>query len=685
MHKMFLLVIFLLSFSYCLAEETKNKDNLPIYYLEPVIVTATRYPLDLSRIPNHTSFLTKNEIQKRNLLNLGDALKNLAGLDFRTNGVLGQNSTISFRGSFTSQVLVLQDGRALNSLTYGNFNLSDFSVENVERLEIVRGPLSSLYGANALGGVVNIITKDKMENIFSSSLTFGDFNTQIYSFDVSPKLNDFSFLFGVQRKSTDGDRENSDFYSFSTNSKLTYHPSDRFNSHLLVVTQKDTIGIPGVIPDPNKVPPYGDKDVYSLYDKQSDFNWSADLSSDIVFREKDMLSGKIYLDRRKLNYHTLYDMWDSYYNTVKIVEDDRYITTTYGGFMQYLYNLKPEKEDKLSFGLDFHQDRLKTTQNLDYQPSGLTDLMDTIIAYNPKTENFACWGNLNIDFKDIMTYQLGARYDHHSLYSGNVSPNFGLIFHLNENGQIKFSYGQAFRAPTFNDLYWPQGGNKNLKPEKGESYEVSLYLNNKDNFFDLTFFSRQVKDLITWAPLGENNLWQPFNLDKYEAWGIEADAKISLSKYLKLNHNWTLNLGEETKQLLVYSYYDYGTGKISQRFEETKRDAAFTPKLIINLGLEVSTKFGLEASLDLNHLYKRINYYADYSDYPNINYEKKTIPASTNLDFSLNQKMTSKVYLFAKVCNLFDQKNPTRFGNSLYDKDYPNPGRRMNGGVRIEI
>ncbi|MCJ7508207.1 MAG: TonB-dependent receptor [candidate division Zixibacteria bacterium] len=683
MRKTFLLIIFLLNFSYCIAEETKNADKLPVYYLEPVIVTATRYPLDLSRIPNYASLLTKNEIHNRNPLNLGDALKNLAGLDFRTNGILGQNSTISLRGPFTSQVLVLQDGRALNSLTYGNYNLSDFSVENVERLEIVRGPLSSLYGANALAGVINIITKDKMENIFSSSLTFGDFNTQIYSFDFSPKLNDFSFLFGVERKSTDGDRKNSEFYSLSTNSKLTYEPSDRFSSHLLVVTQKDTIGIPGVVPDPNNVPAYGDKDVYSLYDKQKDLNWSADLSSDIVFREKDMLSGKIYLDRRKLDYHTLYDMWDSYYNTVKTVEDDRYITTTYGGYLQYLLYLKDE--DKLSFGFDFHQDQLKTRQNFDYEFSGFTDLEDIIVTYNPKTENLAGWGNLNMDFGKLLTFQLGARYDHHSLYSGDISPNFGLIFHLNENGQIKFSYGQAFRAPTFNDLYWPQGGNKNLKPEKGESYEVSLCLNDKDNYFDLTFFSRQVKDLITWAPLGENNLWQPFNLDKYEAWGIEADAEISLSKHFKLNHNWTLNLGEETKKLLVYSYYDYGTGETTQRFEETKRDASFTPKLIINLGLEVSTKFGLEASLDLNHLYKRANYYADYSDYPNISYKRKTIPASTNLDLSLNQKMTSKVYLFAKVYNLFDQKNPTRFGNSLYDKDYPDPGRRVNGGVRIEI
>jgi outer membrane cobalamin receptor len=679
MRKVFLLIIFLLNFSYCIAEETKNADKLPVYYLEPVIVTATRYPLDLSRIPNYASLLTKNEIRNRNPLNLGDALKNLAGLDFRTNGILGQNSTISLRGPFTSQVLVLQDGRTLNSLTYGNFNLTDFSVENVERLEIVRGPLSSLYGANALAGVINIITKDKTENTLSTNLTFGDFNTKIYSFDFSPKLNDFLFLFGVQRKSTHGDRKNSEFYSFSTNSKLTYHPTDRFNSHFLISTRGDKMGIPGVVPNPNSIPAYGDKDVYSLHDGQKDLNWSADLSSDIVFREKDMLSGKIYFDRRKLNCHTLNDMLDSYYNLVKTVEDDQYITTTYGGFMQYLYNLKPEKEDKLSFGLDFHQDQLKTRQNFDYQPSGLTDLMDTVITYNPKTENFACWGNLNINFKDIMTYQLGARYDHHSLYSGNVSPNFGLIFHLNENGQIKFSYGHAFRAPTFNDLYWPQGGNKNLKAEKGESYEISLCMNDTQNSFDLTLFSRQVKDLITWAPLGENNLWQPFNLDKYEAWGMEADAEMNLSKYVKMNYNWTLNLGKETKNLLVYDDF------VTQIFEETKRDAAFTPKIIVNLGLEASTNFGLEANLDLNHLYKRINYYADYSDYPNISYKRKIIPASTNLDLSLNQEMTSKVYLFAKVYNLFNQRNPVRFGNGLYDKDYPNPGRRMNGGVRIEI
>lgn len=680
MRKTFLLIILLLSFSCCIAQEIKSADELPVYYLEPVIVTATRYPLDLSRISNHISFLTFDQIKKRNIANLGDILKDLAGLDYRTNGVLGQNSTISLRGSLASQVLVLQDGRSLNSLTYGNFNLTDFPVENIQRVEIVRGPLSSLYGANALGGVINIITKNKLENTLSLNLSHGNFNTQEYSLDFSPKLNDFSLLFAVQRKSTDGDRENSKFQCFSTNSKLTYHPNNRAGFQFLLKTQKDRIGIPGVAPDLNSIPAYGNKEVYSLYDRQKDFNWSADLDFDFGLREKDKLSAKAYFDRRKLDYHTLYDMWDAYFNTVKTTEDDQYITSVYGGFAQYLFCFDLlESQHNLIWGIDFHQDNLHTKQNVDYQPTGPTSLVDTIVTYTPKTENLATWTNLNFNIKQMATFQTGLRFDHHSQYSDNVSPNLGMIFHLSKNHQIKFSYGQAFRAPTFNDLYWPQGGNKNLKPEKGESFEASLCLSKNQNFFDLTLFRHQVKQLITWAPLGKNNMWQPFNLDKYESWGIEADAKMKLSKYFNLNYNWTINLGEETRNLLVYDDF------IFQIFEEKKRDAAFTPKAIINLGLEVNTDFGLELALDMNYLDKRINYYADWSDYPNITYKTKIIPAGANLDLSVNQKIARKIYLTGKIYNLFDDRKPVRFGNGLFDRDFPNPGRRINGRVRIEI
>jgi outer membrane receptor protein involved in Fe transport len=99
----------------------------------------------------------------------------------------------------------------------------------------------------------------------------------------------------------------------------------------------------------------------------------------------------------------------------------------------------------------------------------------------------------------------------------------------------------------------------------------------------------------------------------------------------------------------------------------------------------MNTDFGLELALDVNYLDKRINYYADWSDYPNVTYKTKTIPASVNLDLSVNQKIARKIYLTGKIYNLFDDRKPIRFGNSLFDRDFPNPGRRINGGVRIEI
>lgn len=144
-----------------------------IYQLEPVIVTATRYPEHLKNVPSYATLLASSRLRNFNLLSLGEALKNFSGGEMKFAGELGQVQTFGLRGSSSSQVLFLLEGRKLNYTGNGIFNLSDFPLENLEKVEIVHGPLSSLYGANALGGVVNLIpslpttSRRKVSSFFS--------------------------------------------------------------------------------------------------------------------------------------------------------------------------------------------------------------------------------------------------------------------------------------------------------------------------------------------------------------------------------------------------------------------------------------------------------------------------------------------------------------------------------------
>ncbi|MFQ6032922.1 MAG: TonB-dependent receptor, partial [Candidatus Zixiibacteriota bacterium] len=329
---------------------SSQAEELPVYELEPVVVTATRYPEYLKNIPAFTTVLTKEHFRLTNSLSLSDGLKNVSGIDVKSTGGFGQVSTLSLRGSAASQVLILLDGRPLNYINTGIFNLSDFPSEQVERIEIVRGPLSSLYGANALGGVVNIISQIPKETNLTGSLFFGTFNTRAYSLNLSRNHKKFKLSWGAERKSSDNDRKNSHFYSFATHAKLLISLSNKINGEFFFNTQHDRMGVPGVVPDPDNIPKYGDQEVYSLFDRQKDRNYSLDLTFNFVPQPKRNLSVKLYLDRRKMDYHTVYDSYDFiYFNFVKTLEDYAYNTETRGGFVQYSTSIF-NKNNTINFG-----------------------------------------------------------------------------------------------------------------------------------------------------------------------------------------------------------------------------------------------------------------------------------------------------------------------------------------------
>jgi outer membrane cobalamin receptor len=655
-------------------------EELPVYELEPIVVTATRYPEYLKNVPAFATVVTKENLRLTNSLSLSDGLKNVSGIDIKSNGGFGQVSTLSLRGSSASQVLVLLDGRPLNYINTGIFNLSDFPTEQVERIEIVRGPLSSLYGANALGGVVNIISPIPKKTNATGSYSLGTFNTQTYSLDLSGNYKKFKLSCGGERKSSDNDRKNSDFYNFTTHAKLFFSPSSKINGEIFLNTQNDRMGVPGVVPDPDNIPKYGDQEVYSLFDRQKDRNHSLDLTFNFAHQPKKIFSAKLYLDRRRMNYHTVYDNYDfTYFNSVKTIEDYTYKTKTEGGFIQY--SMPIFSKNTVTFGCDFRNDKLDASQKTHYAPDSVTSLFDQTITWAPETKSWGFWGTSNFNFTTKWAFQLGLRLDDHSLYPSEVSPNLGLIYHFNSNYSIKFSWGKAYKAPAFNDLFWPDGGNPKLLPEKGYAFETSFNSSADRISAQISLFYKKVKNLIVWLPLGKDGQWQPFNVDKYKGHGIEMSLDSKLNERTNLSINYTANFDKETRKELVYD--DFFTGE--KKFKNVERKARFTPRHKINFDLNRNVIAHLTANLVLNWTDKRVNYYSDYSNYPHIEYIEKTIKPHTNVELHLRQKIRSGVELNLSLINLLNEKIPTQFGNTTKDKDFPNPGRRVNMKLEFEI
>jgi outer membrane receptor for ferrienterochelin and colicins len=655
-------------------------EELPVYELEPIVVTATRYPEYLKNVPAFTTILTKENFRSINSLSLSEGLKNVSGIDIKSTGGFGQVSTLSLRGSVASQVLILLDGRPLNYINTGIFNLSDFPTEQVERVEIVRGPLSSLYGANALGGVVNLISQIPKETKATGSLSFGTFNTQVYSLNLSQNYDKFKLSWGAERKSSDNNRENSHFYTFTTHTKLFFSPSSKINGELFFNTLHDRMEVPGVVPDPDNIPKYGDQEVYSLFDHQKDRNYSLDLTFNFVPQPKQSLSAKLYLDQRKMDYHTVYDDYDSiYFDWVKTIGDYAYKTKTQGGFVQY--SMSVFEKNTITWGCDFRKDKLDASQNSHYAPDSVTSLSDQTVPWTPETRTLGFWGIGSFNFNSRGIVQLGLRFDDHSLYPSEVSPNIGLIYHLNPNYSMRFSWGEAYKAPAFNDLFWPTGGNSTLKPEKGYAFETSFNSSFTQISAQVSLFYKKVKNLIVWLPLGKNGQWQPFNVDRYKGRGIEMNLNLGLDKRTNLTFNYTANFDKEIRKELVY--YDFETDR--KEFENVARKARFTPRHKINFDLSRKIFSNLKANLLINWTDKRTNYYSDYSTSPHIGYLEKTIKPHTNVELHLTQKLRSGVEVNVSVINLLDEKVPAQFGNTFKDGDFPNPGRRANVGLRFRI
>ena len=641
-----------------------------IYQLEPVIVTATRYPEHLRNVTSYSIQLVSSRLKNFNLLTLGEVLKNFSNGEMKSSGELGQVQTFSLRGSSSSQVLFLLEGRKLNYVANGIFNLSDLPLENLDKVEVVHGPLSSLYGANALGGVVNLIPSfpSTSQRKVSSSILFGDRKTRLYSLKFSSGIKNLRLESGLGKKQSEGERENSAYSSLFFHSTLFYQISSQADLKLYLLAQTDDLGLPGPVPDPLSIPKYGNSSVSSLFDKQADKNFSADLNFNFRSEDaKEELSTRLFFDRRHLDYSTKYDFLG------EVDEEYSYLARSLGGFIQY--SLSFQKENRLILGGDFSSDLFEAEKNSHFTSSG-TNLVS---SWNPGSSIFGLWGNSSLN-KGKFTFQAGARVDLPSNFEKSFSPNLGAIYHLRENLSLKLNYGRAYRAPTFNDLYWPDGGNEDLKPETGQSFETGLSYSARKLSCQISLFSRQVKNLISWQPLGENGLWQPFNLDRFNSWGTEFQLGYNLKDGVDLDLNYSFNRGEEIKKELVYA--DYFTGE--KRFEELKRKARFQPEHSFNLNLNLKILSSLSAQFSFNYRTRKLNYYPDYSSYPEIKYLTKRIKPSANFDLNLSQKINLLTFSL-KVNNLFNDRTPTQFGNSLSDLDYPNPGRKVYAGVKLEM
>jgi len=656
------------------------KAEKKVIELEEVVVTATKSPLLLKEIPYSVTIISRDEIESDSQ-DVGQVLENLTGIRIQRYGAMGAGTSILFRGLNSSKTLVLIDGRPVNSPSTGSADLSWLSIENVERIEVVRGPNSALYGANGIAGVINIITsKVPEEPITEITGSYGQSARSIFNLKNGKTFENFGYLLTTTHKKSKGERGNDAHNDNEINLKLNYQLAHADCFTLSTGFYKDKTEHPGSKPakDVSKRTltqrTMGNDEVSSLVDYGKNKRWYLQTAY-----QKNSFQFKTYLNDWNDDDHRA---WICPPVDEHHVGDDNFKTKVKGVELQNSWQLT--EKNLITAGMSIEKDEFDADKKDYNQTTKIT--IPSIVNADRTTK--AVYLNDMINLSPDNTINFGVRWDDPSDYNSQVNPKIGLTWLLDLSKSISISYGKSFKAPSLNDLYWPSDpsgqGNPNLKPEKGESYELGIsdFFNEKIHLKS-TVFHQSVKNMIKWAPTGPlgpfGNKWQPSNLDEILINGLELEASTDLTNALKLDLKWTHLDAEQRSQELINAE--------TNQMQEIRRKAAFVPENKADLGLQYKNFLqikDLKLNLALQYVSAIYQYYSNWDSWPNVTMDTKKIPGYTVVNARLSKSFRDIKY-FLSGENLFNEKYSTIFGSRINDQDYPMPERKIIGGFEIEF
>lgn len=480
--------------------------NEPIKLADEVI-TATRIESSLNPQLSQITVIKKEDIQKYPAKNIPELLATLPGIEFASSGTQSGVNNLYIRGSSEKHVLLLIDGVRIGSLTLGSPLWSELSLSQIEKIEIVRGPASSLYGSDAIGGVVQIFTKNPKKSGHNQFIQIGvgSFNAQ--NIDIGGDgLQKFEDGQAIKYSLSLGYKKSDEFNATADNPKITNNNQDKdgykenygLYRFVYLPSEKNQLGIFGTFNN--------SKSKYdlspSLY-KPLNNDWQKDIS-------------------RKAKNNTNAIFWDNQFND----------------FWKYnlQYALVEYTEDELYDGKK--KSYIKTKQNQFQWQNDFKLPLGTLIAVieqlddkvekndnnysNTSRKNTSILFGWNADYKSHR-WQMSFRNDDNSQFGNFQTAHLGYGYQINTNWRTYVSTATGFKAPTFNDLYWPNLGNPNLKPEKSQNYEAAVHY--QDNKYNLsaTLYNNNVENLIDWATYG-SGIWRPSNIGKVKIKGVSLEC-----------------------------------------------------------------------------------------------------------------------------------------------------------------
>ena len=506
-------------------------------YTEVIMVTATRTETPVSQLPDSVSIISREQIDQQKATTIFEALRSVPGLNIRKSGSIGRQSEMTIRGSSTSQVLVMIDGVQVNSATTGTFNFANLTTDNIERIEVVRGAQSTLYGSDAMGGLINIVTrKGKGKPKFSIRSEFGTlertFNESINS---SGSLGKFNYSVDVARVDSDGRGSDDDYDKTNISSKFGYKISETINFDAAMRYNDSMVALDdgAFKQDPNRFSQNEDFNMNAVVNQSLTDWWSQSLK--FSFADSDLVS----IDRA--NPGTAETSNSRF----------RLDTQIYTGNWQH--TLKYRDIDTFVVGFEFEN---QSADNRTFD--------ETLINRGWYFQN-------QLKLWDRFFFNAGLRLDDNNTFGKDVNPKFSIAYHLKETGtKFKANYGKGFRGPTLNQLFFPDFGVPTLDPEESESYDLGFeqYLLEDKIFFGVTYFNNRFSNLIQSVDTG-GFVFRAQNIGFVRTEGIEAEAVIKPFDGLTIRGTFTkTNTRDEAKKELRRQPRKQGSVNVNYSFLE---------------------------------------------------------------------------------------------------------------------
>jgi vitamin B12 transporter len=603
------------------AEERPRTNAIP-----EIVVSATRMESDAEAVASSVTVVTRDEMERKQDTTVMEVLRDIPGVQVVQNGGPGTTANVFIRGAQSEQILVLVDGIEVNDpISPGRgARLSDMDLDNVERIEVLRGAQSGLYGSDAIAGVISITTK-KGEGPAQSyvSAEAGSYNTFEESAGVSGGSRKFNYSVGVSRADSDGfsaadehdgNTEKDGYERSSASARVGVQPVDIFGVDLIA----------------------------RYVDSESEFDSGGGVGGDdpTAVEEKQSL-----FMRAVGNLDLLQNLWRQSLG-VSWAMNDR---SSYSGWGDSTFDSQLLKEDwQHNFYLG--DDNILTAGTEFSHEEGKTDSIEST--------SMDSWGVFLQDLAKLsesFSVALGSRFDSYESFGDETTYRVGPVYMLKETGtRFKATYGTGFKAPSLYQLYapateWGLVGNENLRPEKSEGWDAGIEqkLFEDKALLGVTYFSTEFEDMIDFADGYVNQA-------EVETKGVEAFSRVQVTDPLRVD--------------LSYTYTD-AKDKI------TDEDLPRRPKHRASAGMNYQWRKKTNVNLSVLYVGKR-----DDRDYgaSMFGYTEVEMPQYTVVNVAISHDLSETVQLFGRVDNLFDEQYQEVVG-------YGTPGLSGYAGVKVSL